>query len=76
MGGEVTAGQPHDLEGEPAESFLREIDLAVFKGIFVAAAHQKREPTAVRRNGTCLNEISHWQFSNLESVASLSTTWP
>jgi len=38
--GEVTAGQPLNLEAEVAQSFLREIDLPVFKGIFVAATHQ------------------------------------
>src|SRR5215813_11564590 len=48
MGGEVTAGQPLDPEAGLAQSFLREIDLPVFKGIFVAAAHEKREPIAVR----------------------------
>ena len=30
--GEVTAGQPLNLEAEVAQSFLREIDLPVFKG--------------------------------------------
>jgi len=46
--GEVTAGQPLNLEAEVAQSFLREIDLPVFKGIFVAAAHQERELIAIR----------------------------
>src|SRR5262249_61405082 len=45
--GEVTAGQPLDLEAELAQSFLREVNLPVFKGIFVAAANQERELTAV-----------------------------
>ena len=45
--GEVTAGQPLDLEAELAQPFLREVDLPVLKGIFVAAAHQERELTAV-----------------------------
>ena len=40
--GEVTARQPLDLEPEFAEPFLREVDLPVLKGIFVAAAHQER----------------------------------
>jgi hypothetical protein len=44
---EVTAGQPLDLEAELAQSFLREADLPVFKGIFVAAAHQERELFAI-----------------------------
>src|SRR5215813_9988799 len=48
MGGEVAAGQPLDPEAERAQSFLREIDLPVFKGVFVTAAHEKREPIAVR----------------------------
>ena len=47
MRGEVTAGQPLDLEAELAQPFLREIDLPVLKGIFIAAAHQERELTAV-----------------------------
>src|SRR5215469_8070412 len=46
--GEVTAGQPLNLEAEVAQSFLREIDLPVFKGIFVAAAHQERELIGIR----------------------------
>jgi hypothetical protein len=46
--GEVTAGQPLNLEAEVAQSFLREINLLVFKGIFVAAAHQERELIAIR----------------------------
>jgi hypothetical protein len=44
---EVTAGQPLDLEVELAQPFLREVNLPVFKGIFIAAAHQERELTAV-----------------------------
>lgn len=46
--GEVTAGQALNLEAEVAQSFLREIDLSVFKGIFVASPHQEREPIAIR----------------------------
>lgn len=46
--GEVTAGQALNLEVEVAQSFLREIDLPVFKGIFVAAAHQEWELIAIR----------------------------
>src|SRR6516165_12789176 len=45
--GEVTAGQPLDLEAELAQPFLREIDLPVLKGIFIAAAHPERELTAI-----------------------------
>jgi phage FluMu gp28-like protein len=37
--GEVTARQPLDLEPEFAEPFLREVDLPMLEGIFVAAAH-------------------------------------
>jgi hypothetical protein len=45
--GEVTTGQPLDLEAKLAQPFLREIDLPVFKGIFVAAPHQERELIAI-----------------------------
>jgi hypothetical protein len=45
--GEVTAGQPLDLEAELAQSFLREVDLLVFKGIFLAAANQEQELIAI-----------------------------
>src|SRR6516162_425584 len=45
--GEVTAGQPLDLEAEVAQPFLRKIDLPVLKGIFIAAAHLERELTAI-----------------------------
>ena len=47
MRGEVTTGQSLDREAEFAQSFLREVDLLVFKGIFVAAAHQERELIAI-----------------------------
>jgi len=43
MRGEVTAGQPLDLEAQLTQPFLREIDLPMFKGIFVAAADKERE---------------------------------
>jgi hypothetical protein len=43
MRGEVTAGQPLDLESQLAQPFLGEVDLPVFKGIFVAAADKERE---------------------------------
>src|SRR5262245_21935910 len=65
MGGEVTAGQPLDLEAELAQSFLREIDLPMFKGIFVAAAHEKREPIAVR-----LEEVAEIEAITLRFVIS------
>jgi hypothetical protein len=45
--GEVTAAQPLDLEPELAQPFLREVDLPVLKGIFIAAAHQERELASV-----------------------------
>src|SRR6516225_1358170 len=45
--GEVTARQPLDLEAECAQSFLREVDLPVFKRIFVAAAHDEWELIAI-----------------------------
>src|SRR6516225_8624292 len=47
VGGEVTAGQTHDLEAELAQPFFRKIDLPVLKGIFVAAAHKERESGAI-----------------------------
>ena len=43
MRGEVTAWQPFDLESQFAQPFLREIDLPVFKRIFVTAADKERE---------------------------------
>jgi len=45
--GEVTAGQPLDPEAELAQSFVREVDVPVFKGILVAATHQERELIAI-----------------------------
>jgi hypothetical protein len=44
----MAAGQPFDLEAELSQSLLREIDLSVFKWIFVAAADQERELIAIR----------------------------
>jgi hypothetical protein len=58
--GEVTAGQPLDLEAELAQSFLRDVNLPVFKGIFVAAANQERELTAVS-----LKELSRRDWKQL-----------
>jgi len=51
--GEVTAGQPFDLEAELTKPFFREVDLPVLKGIFIAAAHQERELIAI-----CLERLS------------------
>src|SRR6266446_2615438 len=45
--GEVTAGQPLDLEAELAQPFFREVDLTVLKRIFIAAADQERELIAI-----------------------------
>jgi hypothetical protein len=45
----MTAWQPFDLETELAQSFLCEVDLQVFKGIFFAAAHQEWELLAIGR---------------------------
>ena len=47
IGGEVTARQPLDLKAELAEAFLCEVNLPVFKGILVAAAHQERKLIAI-----------------------------
>src|SRR5215467_6582526 len=43
----MTAGQPLDPEAELAQPLLRKINLAVLKGIFVAAADKEREPIAI-----------------------------
>ena len=43
----MTAGQSLDREAEFAQSFLREVDLPMFKGIFVAATQQERELIAI-----------------------------
>ena len=56
---EVTSGQTLDLEAEFSESFLRKVNLPVFKGIFVAAAHQERE----------LISISFEQMAEVEPIA-------
>ena len=47
ISGEVTASQPLGLKDELAEPFLCEVNLPVFKGILVAAAHQERELIAI-----------------------------
>src|SRR5262249_30147926 len=47
MRGEGTAGKPLDLRPKLPQPFLREIDLPVLKGIFIAAAHLERELTAI-----------------------------
>jgi hypothetical protein len=47
MSGEVTTGQTLDPETEFAQSLTREVDLPVFKRIFIAAAHQERELIAI-----------------------------
>jgi len=45
--GEVSAGQPLDLEAQLVQSFLCEVHLPVFKGIFIAAAHKEWELIAI-----------------------------
>src|SRR5215469_6394738 len=47
MRGEVSARQTFDLEAELAQSFLRKVNLPVFKGVFVAATHQEGELMAI-----------------------------
>jgi hypothetical protein len=47
MRGKVSTGQTLDLEAELAQPFLREVDLPALKGIFVAAAYEDRELTAI-----------------------------
>jgi hypothetical protein len=61
----VTARQPLDLEPEFAEPFLREVDLPVFKGIFVAPAYQEREPIAIS-----LEEVTEVEPVSLRFVIS------
>ena len=53
----MTAGQPFDLEAELAQSFLREADLPVFKGILVTAAHEERELIASCNVGLAQSSI-------------------
>ena len=48
----MTAGQSLDLEAERAQSFFREVNLPVFKGIFVAATDQEGELIAVKLEET------------------------
>ena len=47
MRGQVTAGQPRDLEAELAQPFLGEVDLPMFERIFIAATDKERELVAV-----------------------------
>jgi hypothetical protein len=47
MRGQVTAGQPLDLEAELAQPFLGEVDLPMFERIFIAATDKERELVAV-----------------------------
>jgi hypothetical protein len=51
MSGEVTTGQTLDPETECSQSLTREVDLPVFKRIFIAAAHQERELIAITPSG-------------------------
>ena len=66
---EVTAWQPLDREPKLAKSFLREVDLLVFEGIFVAAAHQKRKLVAIY-----LEEVAEVESVALRSVISLEAS--
>jgi hypothetical protein len=45
--GEVTAGQPLDPKTEFSQSFVREIDLPMLKGIFATAADEERELVSI-----------------------------
>src|SRR5262249_6870135 len=45
--GQVTAGQPLDLEAELAQPFFGEVDLPMLERIFIAAADKERELVAV-----------------------------
>jgi hypothetical protein len=44
---EVTAGQPLDPKTEFSQSFVREIDLPMLKGIFATAADEERELVSI-----------------------------
>src|SRR6185312_7028272 len=46
--GEVTAGQTLDPKAEHSQPLLREVDLPVFKGIFLAAADKERKLIPIR----------------------------
>src|SRR5215469_6248680 len=59
MRGEVTAGQSCDLKAKFPQSFLSEVDLPVFKWIFVAAAHEEWE----------LSVVSLEETTEIETVA-------
>ena len=43
----MAAGQTLDLKAEFTQPLMRELDLSVFKGIFVAAAHEERQLIAI-----------------------------
>ena len=65
MGGEVTSRQTFDPKTELTQSLLREIDLPMLEGIFVAAAYQERELIAIS-----LEEVSEIESVALRSVIS------
>ena len=67
--GEVATWQPLDREPKLAKSFLREVDLLVFEGIFVAAAHQERKLVAIS-----LEEVAEVESVALRSVISLEAS--
>jgi hypothetical protein len=68
IGSEVTTPQSFDFETKLAQSFLREVDLPVFKGIFVAAAHKEREVASIS-----LEEIREVEPNALRYVISHKT---
>ena len=43
----MTAGQPRDFEPQLAQPFLRAVDLAMLKRIFVTSADKERELIAI-----------------------------
>jgi len=66
--GEMTARQALDLEAELAQSFMREVDLPVLKGVLVTAAHQERELIAIS-----LEEVTEVEPITLRFVISHET---
>jgi hypothetical protein len=66
MRGEVTAGQSLDLEAELAQPFLSEVDLPVFKGIFVAAAD--KEPELWADSLPSPGVLHNWHSAQIETL--------
>jgi hypothetical protein len=61
----VTSGQTFDPKAELSQSLLRESDLPMLEGIFVAAAYQERELIAIS-----LEEVTEVEPVSLRFVIS------